>query len=816
MTTDKTKPAPDNPHKRFSDSFDDFCVGLIDLMHMRATISELLENEPHSAEAMQVTFDTALREGLIKGSTYDLLAADVDRATSEDEPTEWSEDTRKEFAEADVLATDDTDFPAAVTGASPGATVREIAPGTVLNNRFELLAHIGAGSMANVYEAIDRRKQEAGSANPHLAVKVISSTFSAHPNALQTLQREALNSQGLIHPNVIRVFDCDSDDDQFFMTMELLDGRPLVAMLDEHRLQPLPFEQSKSIIEGMCNGLQYAHEQGVIHADIKPGNIFVSTAGQAKILDFGISRIANDGVEGSSSPITGAHTPAYASCEVLEGAEPTVQDDIFALACVCYRMLSGRRAFGNLMALDAEREHIKPQRIATLNPQQWQILEQSLALRRADRTAHIVNFTAAFFNPRPASQLADKPSIEPDNGPRDAEPSGLPLRFGIPAIAVLLIGITLALFWPEPEPMPLPVAGTSTFVPDTSPAPPNSMDLTKPDVAQSVAETEEPPAAEPPTPKPAEPVVFSTTLQDSPTVITIEPVIISQPEPEQMRIDELITLADGAMNDGRLLDPTDDNARLFVMELTTLAPEMPQAQQRRTRLAELMLLEAMVSITDENFDAAMLWISETRALGVPEEMTQRFDVELQKARNAKSARQSNTLGTIFASATPAAILAGPGLDLDDEPEAEVTPEVDTISTKEDTGQVTGLGSLSLAMIMPGALPNIAADGVDKGLTGEAADTTNNYVPLSTLKFEKFVEPKISRRLSNRRTSGWVEVRFRVTTDGRTDDITVVAAQPDDRFKKTAIKAVSKWRFKPVFIDGVATEKYSGIRLHFKP
>ena len=111
--------------------------------------------------------DTALREGLIKGSTYDSLTSDVDRATSEDEPTEWSEDTREQLADASVSATEETGYPEVAPGAaadaSPGTTPREISPGAVLKNRFELIAHIGTGSMANVYEALDRRKQEAGS-----------------------------------------------------------------------------------------------------------------------------------------------------------------------------------------------------------------------------------------------------------------------------------------------------------------------------------------------------------------------------------------------------------------------------------------------------------------------------------------------------------------------------------------------------------------------------------------------------------------------------------------------------------------------------
>ncbi len=826
MTTDKIKPDPDNPQQQFAESFDDFCVGLVDIVHIRATITELLESEPHSAETILGMLDTAFREGLIKGSTYDSLTSEVDRVTSEDEPTEWSEETREQFADASVTTTEDTDYPAATPGAapdaSPGEAVSEIAPGAVFKNRFELIAHIGSGSMANVYEAIDWRKQEAGSSDPRLAIKVISSAFSAHPAALQTLQREALNSQRLIHPNIIRVFDCDSDNDHFFMTMELLDGQPLVAMLDERRLQPLPFNQALSIIRGMCDGLQYAHEHSIIHADIKPGNIFMLATGQAKILDFGISRIASDDGEENDLPLTGAHTPAYASCEVLEGAEPTLQDDIFAMACVSYRMLSGHRAFGGLTALDAEREQINPQRIETLNPQQWHALEKSLAFRRADRSTQIVDFAAAFFNRTPTTKSADQPPIEPDIVPRDSESRGLPLRFGIPAIAVMLIAMTLIVFWPEPElepefkpkPIPRSLASADSPAPDISLEPQDLTDSTATDADQPATEADKPPAVEPLVPvaaaePPPEP-------EELPPAVIIEAPSIPSPEPGQTRIEELETLADNAMNDGRLLEPADDSAHLFVMELTTLAPEAPDVQQRRTRLAELMLLEAMVAITDEDFDAATLWISETRALGVPEETTQRFEIELQKARDAKSARQTDTLGAIFASAIPAAILAGPDLGPGDEQDTEATPETEAIDPDAGTGQVTGLGSLSLAMIMPGALPDVPTEEVDRGQTGEGADTANNYVPLSTLKFERFVEPKISRRLANRRVSGWVEVNFRVTTDGRTDEITVIASQPDDRFEKTAIKAVSKWRFKPIYVDGVATEKYSGIRLHFKP
>jgi len=822
MTTETKKTAHHNAPKRFIESFDDFCVGLVDLKHMRAMIAELLESEPQTGGAILVTIDAALREGLIKASTYELLATDIDRATSEDEPTEWSEATSEQHDEepgsSHASATDDTGHPDEQPSASlPRATPIDITPGATLKNRFTLLSHIGGGSMADIYEAIDQRKQEAGSADPRLAIKVISRAFSAHANALETLQREALNSQGLIHPNVIRVFDFDWDGDRFFMTMELLDGQSLVDILNERRFQPLPFSQASSIIKGVCQGLQYAHEQGVIHADIKPGNIFVSAAGQAKILDFGIARIANDGAEENDSPVTGAHTPAYASCEMLEGAEPTEQDDLFAMGCVAYRMLAGRRAFGGLTALDAERKHLKPLRIETLNSQQWQALKKSLAFRRADRATNTGDFAAAFLNLAPDMQFADKSRHEPDNVPAGLMPGGLPLRFGIPAIAVLLVAIAVALFWPEPTRLPIPQSKTvapNSFIESADTIrPPGSV------VAQPMTETVMPPAADP-----VESDIFAAA-QIPPNIISSEPTIIPvdpqpepppEPEPAQTRIDELTILADNAMNGGRLLDPEDDNARLYVTELNTLAPDAMEVQQRRTRLTELMLLEAMVAITDEDFDVANRWIAETRELGAPEETMQRFEAELQKARDAKKVRQTKTLGAIFASATPAAILADPGIDFSNEQEAAATPEAVTSYSEAGSGPMTGPGSLSLTMILPGALPNATAKIADEVPTGKSVDTPNQAIALSALEFSRFVEPKIPRRYASGRMSGWVELKFRVTTNGRTDDIKVLASEPDNLFDKAAIKAISKWRFKPVYVDGVATEKYSSVRLRFEP
>jgi len=802
MTTDGKKASTHPSVQRFTESFDNFCVGLVDLEHMRAQLAELLGGEPQAAEALLVIIDTALREGLIKAGTYEVLTTDVDRATSEDEPTEWSEETREQIEQGEAAvhgdeSVEETRHPVDPSAApAPAVASIEVGPGTVLKNRFELVAHIGAGSMADVFEAIDLRKQEAGLVEPRLAIKVISRTFSAHAAALETLQREALNSQRLAHPNIIKVFDFDRDGDRYFMTMELLEGRSLVDILKEQHARPLPFDQAMSIIAGLHKGLEHAHRQGIVHADIKPGNIFVTASGQVKILDFGIARRPGSGAH--DSPVTGAHTPAYASCEVLEGAEPTEQDDLFALACVAYRMLAGYRVFGRRTALEAEREHIEPRRIEALHPQQWDALQRALAYRRADRTEHVSLFTAGF-------------SRQPPQGvPDEPESRGLPLRYGIAAIGVLLVAITLALFWPEPA--RLPVGAPETFGPAPSATTTDVVEPVKPVAAPANrGETVRPEPQRAQTPGP-EPVVPEPAVSEPASVqVKPQPRPESEPTPTRTRIGELEALADRAMNDGRLLDPADDSARRYIEELGRLAPKSPAVEHRRIRLSELMLLEAMVAITDEHFAVATRWITQARALGAPEETTQRFEAELQKARDAKRVRQTRTLGAIFASATPAAILAEPGDSYGEEAQGAAIPASGTAEIEPAIAP----GSLSLAMVVPDAMANLATDTVKEDPAGKSADLPDRDIPLSALKFKHFVKPKPPRGWRGRSVSGWIEMRFRVTPEGKTDDITVIAAEPDNRFEQPAIAAISKWRFKPVYVDGVASEKYSAVRLRFE-
>lgn len=266
----------------------------------------------------------------------------------------------------------------------------------LLNKRFVLESVIGIGGMGTVYLAKDLRKIEANDLKPNVAVKVLNDNFKNHPDAFVTLQREASRSHSLSHPNIVTVHDFDRDGDVIFMTMEFLEGQPLDSLIREFP-SGLALDHATTIITAFCEALIHAHSKGIIHSDLKPGNIFVTDT-SAKVLDFGIARsvshtaIAGDFDAGS----LGALTPAYATLEMFEGKDPHPSDDVYATAIIAYQIITGKHPYNNLSVQDAIKKGLKPAKPENTNKYQWQALESALALKRSDRTPSIDQFLTTF------------------------------------------------------------------------------------------------------------------------------------------------------------------------------------------------------------------------------------------------------------------------------------------------------------------------------------------------------------------------------------------------------------------------------------
>lgn len=276
---------------------------------------------------------------------------------------------------------------------------RTVGVGDVVKDRFHLDQELGAGGMGKVFKARDRVWAEAEDRNPYVAVKVLSESFRRHPESFKALQRETEKARRLAHPNIVRVYDCDRDGDIIFMTMEYLSGRTVDGITKRPGFSGLPFKEVMEIVRPAGEALAFAHRSQLVHSDFKPSNVFLTDDGEVKVIDFGIARAVKRPDAGGAETTTfdveklGALTPKYASPEMFERLHgPDPRDDIFALACVTYELLTGKHPFGGTASDDAREQGLQPAQPPGLTRPQWHALKQALAFERKARTASVERF----------------------------------------------------------------------------------------------------------------------------------------------------------------------------------------------------------------------------------------------------------------------------------------------------------------------------------------------------------------------------------------------------------------------------------------
>ncbi len=200
--------------------------------------------------------------------------------------------------------------------------------------KYEIEAELGSGGMGVVYRAIDTRLGRA------VALKTMSPTVVGNPDVLKRFYREAQAAGQLHHPNIVTIYDIDEAEGVPFIAMELLDGEDLEKTIGERA--DLPLFKRLDIIVQTCRGLHYAHEHGVVHRDMKPGNIVVQPNGQVKIVDFGIARVGSATLTRTGSVLG---TVLYMSPEQIRGQPVDGRSNIFSVGIILYELLTYRSPF---------------------------------------------------------------------------------------------------------------------------------------------------------------------------------------------------------------------------------------------------------------------------------------------------------------------------------------------------------------------------------------------------------------------------------------------------------------------------------------
>ena len=200
--------------------------------------------------------------------------------------------------------------------------------------RYRIVERLGQGGMGVVYKAFDPQIERT------VAIKVISGQRFDNPELRERFFREARAAGQLTHPNIIIVYDLGEEQGQPYLAMEFVDGVTLDVLMRSG--EPFPLPQRLSILLDVCEGLAYAHHRGVIHRDVKPGNIMVTRSGAAKILDFGLARLISSDLTRSNLMLG---TMSYMAPEQLRGESIDQRVDIFAVGVVLYELFAGRRPF---------------------------------------------------------------------------------------------------------------------------------------------------------------------------------------------------------------------------------------------------------------------------------------------------------------------------------------------------------------------------------------------------------------------------------------------------------------------------------------
>ncbi len=285
--------------------------------------------------------------------------------------------------------------------------------GTAIVGRYRIEGRLGVGGMSTVQLAFDQRLER------YVAIKLLAEHLADDPTFVSRFRREALSAARLVHPNIVQVFDFGFDEHahQHFIVMEHVPGHSCAELLRDHG--PMDVEQAVDVVTQACRGLDYAHRNGVVHRDVKPGNLLVSDSDVVKLADFGIARATDQSSITQVGSVLG--TAAYLAPEQARGEEAGPRADLYSLGVVAYQLLSGRLPYeaSSLSELALKQQREPPPPVDELNPRVPPELADAIALA-----------LALDQEERPETALLLAEAIA--NGARGVEPNPNGSRTGTP------------------------------------------------------------------------------------------------------------------------------------------------------------------------------------------------------------------------------------------------------------------------------------------------------------------------------------------------------------------------------------------------
>jgi TonB family protein len=718
-----------------------------------------------------------------------------------------------------------------------------LEPGLHLNDRYEIIELISSGGMGLVYKAVDRQRIADGADKAYVAIKMLRQSLAAPETLRRALEREASRAQSLAHPNIINIFDFAEHEGKFFLVMEWLEGESVSDLLRRTRGQQLAQEFAWPLIAGAATGLQYAHSNNIVHADINPSNIFITDTQKIKLLDFGVARHCAASEQDETDERFSWVTPTYASPEVLSEETPVFEDDVFSLACVAYRLLKGSHPFGGLPSIVAKNKNLTVEPVAGLADEDWRFLRQALSYKREDRPKSV----SGFLRDRQGASAVGR------SGPWFArEKSPWHLMAAVGAIAALAGFLWLLRGEPQNE----LVATTTTQAGEEASAAETADMITSAEVESLLSNASQAMNGQ-----------RFVSPDDANARFFYHQVLVIEPgNPTALRglraiSDEFVRRANEAV---RADDPDRAYSAVATAGETDAAnPAIEIVEQVIVAQGDGVLADARTAVAAADFETAATLLSHAErfrhispdAIQSIRQQISRVAQEKQFLDNLASANALIAAGRLTAPAADNAHAAlvelhqihGDDLRLLDSMErlgerlltraafaaaagrfTEATELLDAVnalgvlspeveSARESMlvvidGSETQEAPVSVLLEEPGSdltspgpaaavvadEPAITTDSENSIVAAAPVDETPPQRLQSVEQFgiKKYVAPVYPRRARIRGLSGLVEVGFNINIDGRTDAIDVLRAEPDDVFVSSAVKAVKQWRFEP--------------------